>query len=135
MKEAISETVEDETAVVFIDDTDFVIEGEECQQKMQTILDTYITLFQAIGGAVNLQKTNYFAWQWKQRNSKLPIYNVDIELKINDIKLNQINCNKVIRTLGVHISPMIIWDYQFEVMADKMKIVMAKLQHIKIYYQ
>ena len=45
MKGAISETVEDETAVVFIDDTDFVIEGEECQQKMQTILDTCTTLF------------------------------------------------------------------------------------------
>ena len=61
MKGAISETVEDETAVAFVDDTDFVMEGEECQQKMQTILDTYITLFQATGRAVNSQKTNYFA--------------------------------------------------------------------------
>ena len=94
---------------------------------MQTILDTYTTLFQAIGGAVNLQKTNYFAWQWKWRNSKLSIHNKDIKLIINDIKLNQINCNQAIRKLGVHISPTIIWDYQFEVIADKMKIVTAKL--------
>ena len=45
MKEAILKTVKDETAVAFIDNTDFVMEGEECQQKIQTILDTYITLF------------------------------------------------------------------------------------------
>ena len=54
MKRAISETVEDETAVAFVHDTDFVMEGEEFQWKMQTILDTYTTLFQATGGAVNL---------------------------------------------------------------------------------
>ena len=61
MKGVILEIVEDKTTVVFIDDIDFVTEGEECQQKMQTILDTYITLFQVTGGAVNSQKTNYFA--------------------------------------------------------------------------
>ena len=49
---------------------------------------------------MNLQKTNYFAWQWKQRNDKLSIHNVDIKLIINDIKLNQLNCNQAIKTLG-----------------------------------
>ena len=44
-----------------MDDTDFRIEGENYQNKMQTILDTYTKLFQATRGAVNLQKTNYFA--------------------------------------------------------------------------
>ena len=31
MKGAILETVEDKTAVAFVDDTDFITEGEECQ--------------------------------------------------------------------------------------------------------
>ena len=53
MKGGILEIVEDETAVAFIDDTDFIMEGEECQRKMQTILDTYIILFQVTGGAMN----------------------------------------------------------------------------------
>ena len=34
MKGAILETVEDETVVAFINDKDFVMEGEECQRKI-----------------------------------------------------------------------------------------------------
>ena len=102
---------------------------------MQLILNTYTKLFQVTGRAVNLQKTNYFTQQQKRRNGKLSIQNVDIELTISDIKLNQLNYNQAIEMLGVYISPTIIWDWQFEVIADKMRIVTAKLHHIKIHHQ
>ena len=63
------------------------------------------------------------------------IQNVAIDLSINDTKLNQLNCNQAIRILEVYISPTIIWNQQFKVIAEKMRIATAKLNHIKIHHQ
>ena len=60
MRGPILKKEEHEAAVIFIDNTDFSIEGEDYQDKMQTILEKYTKLFQVTGGAVQLQKTNYF---------------------------------------------------------------------------
>ena len=54
MKGSISKETESKTAVAFVDNTDFVSEGEDYQQKMQKISDSYTRLFQVIGGAVQL---------------------------------------------------------------------------------
>ena len=54
-------------------------------------------------------------------------------LEINREILNQLNINEAIRILGVYISSIIIWDRQFEVIADKMRIAIAKLNNIIIY--
>ena len=43
--------------------------------------------------------------------------------------------NKVIRTLEVYISLTIIWDKQFKVMADKIKIAIAILNNKIIHLQ
>ena len=45
MKGLLSKMVKDETAMAFIDDTDFVMEGEDYQNKKQIILNTYTKLF------------------------------------------------------------------------------------------
>ena len=52
MEGSISKEAEYETAVTFVDNTDFGSEGEDYQQKMQIILNTYTRLFQATEGAV-----------------------------------------------------------------------------------
>ena len=46
MEGPILKVTEYETAVTFLNNMDFVSEGEDSQQKMQMILDKYTRLFQ-----------------------------------------------------------------------------------------
>ena len=76
IKGPISKEEENETAVVFVDDTDFGSDGDECESKIQIILNIHTNLFEAIGGEVQPQKTNYFCWKWIRNNGKLIIKDI-----------------------------------------------------------
>ena len=49
-------------AITFVDDTDFMTDGENSQAQMQSILDIYNKLYGAIGGHIEETKTTYYAW-------------------------------------------------------------------------
>ena len=52
----------DEMSVVFVDDTDFFVNGEDIKIKMEKILRECIELFEAMGGKIQFKKIFYFAW-------------------------------------------------------------------------
>ena len=37
---------------IFVDDIDFILEGNDLQSKIQEIINTYTALYEAIGGKV-----------------------------------------------------------------------------------
>jgi len=95
----ITNESEQEVAVAFVDDTDFTIDGEESKNKMQWILVRYTQLCKVIWGFIEYKKMNYFCWKWKKVNRKFKYKNIMIDLRMNEMKINQLNLTKVIRTL------------------------------------
>ena len=59
----ISNKKEQELAVTFMDNTDFIASGEECENKMQSILDQYSAMYIATGGYIEDRKTYFYSWQ------------------------------------------------------------------------
>jgi len=41
--------IEQQMVVVFVDNTDFTLDGKDCVEKMQYILDKYTKLYEATG--------------------------------------------------------------------------------------
>ena len=54
-------------AIAFVDDTDLVAEGNDGEQMMLEMLQTYDDLHTATGGLIEQNKSKYFAWKWKWR--------------------------------------------------------------------
>jgi len=50
------------TAVLFVDDTDMIEEGDEAEENMQEMLKIYNRLYSATGGYIENKKCKYFAW-------------------------------------------------------------------------
>ena len=70
--------------MVFVDDTDFTTDREDCQSKMQRILEKYTSLYEAIGRFVQYEKIRYYFWEWQRKNRKLLIQDKTIEFKENN---------------------------------------------------
>ena len=60
--EPIKQTSEQQVSTVFVDDTDFMMEGNDANIKMNTILETYTNLYEATRRVVQFEKTSYFYW-------------------------------------------------------------------------
>ena len=90
-------------AVAFVDDNDFISEGEKVVEKMTEILHHYTRLYEATTGSVQYDKTYYFSWKWKRTNGKFEIVTVECELKINNKTIKELNTKEAIRTLGVYM--------------------------------
>ena len=67
---------------------------------------------------------------WKQGQRE--IKNIVVDIEVNDIKVQQVDCKKSERSLGVHMSPALVWDKQFEKMKEKMIEAVFKLKNTKI---
>ena len=52
---------------------------------------------------------------------------------MNEMQITQLNLTEVIRILGVYIYLSLTWNKQFEVIANKMKESIAKLNNTKMH--
>ena len=119
-------------AVMFVDDADMITEGVEAQDKMKRILKMHDDLHSATGGKIEEKKCKFFAWKYFWKQEKIEIQNEIIDLEINEIKVQQIDSKKSERSLGVCISPALVWDEQFARMKEKMIEAVFKLKNTKI---
>ena len=73
-----------------------------------------------------------FAWMHAWKQGRLEIRNVKVNIEVNRITVQQIDCRKSERSLGVHMSPALVWDEQFLKMREKMIEAVFKLKNTKI---
>ena len=58
--------------------------------------------------------------------------NLVAEIEVNNVKVQQIDCKKSKRLLGICMGPALVWDEQFCVMKEKMIEAMFKLKNANI---
>ena len=63
---------------------------------------------------------------WKQEQREMQKMNADVA--VNNAKVQQVECRKSERSLGVHMSPALVWNKQFEKMKEKMVEAVHKLK-------
>ena len=80
-----------------------------------------------MGGMISHEKIYYYYWEWKWFRGKTKIINKRIDIEINQSKIKQTDADKVIRTLGLIIAPLLNWDKQFKAMKDRMRCAIYKL--------
>ena len=115
-------------SVAFVDDTDFMTNGENALNKMSEIISTYDRLHGATGGLIELFKTKYYSWIWKWKQGQKRIVNVESDLTIQNKQIKKENVKESVLTLGVHMNPMMSWDKQFEMMKEKLHRAISKLR-------
>ena len=59
--------IEQTIAVLFMDDTDLIINGQQDIIKMQKILSMYDRLFGATNRLIATDKSTYFSQRWHQK--------------------------------------------------------------------
>jgi len=119
-------------AVMFVDDADMITEGVEAKMKMMRILKMYDDLHSVTGGKIEENKCKFFTWVYVWKQGRREIKNVVVEIEVNGIKVQQVDYKQSERSLGVHISPALVWDKQFEKMKEKMIEAVFKLKNTKI---
>ena len=119
-------------AVMFVDDADMITEGVEAQDKMKRILKMHDDLHSATGRKIEEKKCKFFAWKYFWKQGKIETQNEIIDLEANEIKVQQIDSKKSERSLGVYVSPALVWDEQFARMKEKMIEAVFKLKNTKI---
>ena len=125
----IREEEEQYVSISFVDDTDLITEGDDSEDKMQEIINSYESLHEATGGKIEGRKTKYYAWKWKLGQGRRVMHQVKIKLKINGQTLEQLNVKETKKTLGTCIGPSLKWDKQFEKMREKMIVAIKKLKN------
>ena len=120
------------TAVLFVDDADMITEGKEAEEKMQRILEIYNRLYTATGGYIENKKCKYFAWYWRWKQGQKEIKDKNVEIVVNGIKVTSVKSTQSERSLGVYMSPAIVWITQFAKMKEKMMEAMYKLKNTTI---
>ena len=60
------------------------------------------------------------------------IRDVELEVKIGGVEIKQQLIKHPSKTLGVHMSLLLLWDKQFEVMIEKMEVIVYKLKNTLI---
>ena len=60
------------------------------------------------------------------------IEDVKVNIIVNNVKVNEVSCEKSEKTLGVHLSPSMKWEGQFNAMVKKMKEAICKLRKVEI---
>ena len=94
--------------IAFVDDSDFCSNGVECELKMQNIVNDYAKIHEATGGKVQKEKVMMHGWKWK--NDK--IVEVPMNTIVNEKNKND-QCENIVKTLGVCISPSLSWKDEF----------------------
>ena len=96
------------------------------------MLQTYDDLHAARGELIEQSKSKYFVWKQKWKQGNKIIEDIKVNISINNIEVKEVLCKKSEKTLGVHVSPLIKWEDQFNVMVEKMKEVIYKLRKVEI---
>ena len=120
------------SAIAFVDDTDLVVEGENVEEKMNMMLNIYNKLYAATGGFIEVNKCNYFAWQWKWSQGQKKIVNRNATIELEKHKINEVECTKSIKTLGIYMTPAMTWSKQFSQMVEKMRDAINKLANTEL---
>ena len=60
------------------------------------------------------------------------IKNSEVNVDVNDMKVQQVKCQESQRSLGAHMSPSLTWDKHFEKMKEKMIEAVFKLKNAKM---
>ena len=120
------------TAVAFVDDNDLIADGEEAERDMNNMITTYDDLHAASGGNMQEEKSKFFGWMWRWKAGFKEIENKLQEIKVKGKKLHKKNCSESEKTLGVMISPALVWDKQFNMMIEKMKEAVRKLNNTEM---
>jgi len=125
----VKEVQEQSVSVSFVDDTDFIAEGHQYQQKMQQIINIYQKYYTATGGKIEGSKTKFFAWKWKWQQGQKVIHQINAEIYADEQKIKQMSNEESIKTLGVHITPSLQWKCQFQQMMTKLQDTISKLKY------
>jgi len=128
-KSPIKNTSEQSVSVSFVDDTDFIAEGQRYEQEMQQIINIYQKYYAATGGKIEGSKTKYFAWKWKWQQGQKKIEQLQASMQIDQQIIEQLSNKESIKTLGVQISPTIQWEQQFKMMIEKLQEITAKMKN------
>ena len=115
-------------SVAFVDDTDFMTNGENALDKISEIISTHDRLHGATGGLIELSKTKHYSWIWKWKQGQKRIANVETDLTMQNKQIKKENVKESVLTLGVHMNPMMSWDKQFEMMKEKLHRAISKLR-------
>jgi len=67
-------------------------------------------LFKAIGDAISHEKSYCYGWKWQYKYGDVKICDIEVNVRIHDKKILQIESRKSFRTLGVYINPTLAWD-------------------------
>ena len=119
-------------AVLFIDDTDIITESKDAQTKMQEILKICNNLYSVTGGHIEEKKCKYFTWRYRQKQENKVIENQSVNIEVNQTKVQCMDCKKSERSLGVYMSPYLVWNKQFKIMKEKMRKEIFKLKNTEI---
>jgi len=131
-KSPSSQTREQCVSVSFVDDTDFITDGNQYEDKMQDIVNKYHQLYTATGGQIEVNKTKYFAWKWRWRQGRKEIQHIKANITIDNQTIQQMQITDEIKTLGIYISPTLQWSRQFNYIKDKMIDAINKINHLPI---
>ena len=119
-------------AVAFVDDTDFMTDGENATQQMQEILQIYDRYYGATGGHIEVAKTIFYSWSWRWKQGQKIAKTIQTKLVIQNDQLKQNSIQESVKTLGVKINPELTWSNQFEMMREKLIRAMSKLKSTPI---
>ena len=97
-------------AVAFVDDTDFMTDGDNATEQMTEILNTYDKYYGATGGHVEVSKTTFYSWIWKWKQGQKIVKPIPTKLSIQSNQLKQNPINESVKTLGVKIKPSLVWE-------------------------
>jgi len=115
-------------AVLFVDDNDLAVDGDNSKVRMQKMVDLHDTLYKATGGFSQEEKSKFYSWKWVWQQGRKRMKVVKVVIKINDKLIKQLGPKDEEKTLGVNIDPSLKWDEQFTMLIEKMKLAMWKLE-------
>jgi len=97
-------------AVSFVDNNDLAVDGDNSKVRMQKIVDLYDTLYKAIGGFSQEEKSKFYSWKWVWQQGRKRMKVVKVVIKINNKPIKQLGPKDEEKTLGINIGPSLKWD-------------------------
>jgi len=116
-------------SVSFVDDTDFVSEGQDHESKMMRIVKSYHQLYSATGGQIEISKSKLYAWKWIRRQGRKEIKQIRAKISIENDEIEQLPIHQSIKSLGIWMEPSMSWEKQFASMKEKLREAISKLNN------
>ena len=123
------------TIIAYVDDTDFYTNGKDFIEKIKEIIDLYVRLYEATGAKIQKEKVKFYCWKYIMVNGDRRIEQIEVNIKIKNQEIEQINVYETTRTLGVYVTPALEWKTQFEVLRKKVVDAMGKVMNTHLTYQ